>query len=80
MDRTSPDSHVNCRYLTPPEKCDRLKRLHQLQGSTRVRTDRVKHKLTHILEENSVVLDDGTHNDITEIMIDSTPHIAKCFP
>ena len=40
----------------------------------------MKRKLTHILEENSVVLDDGTHHNITEIMIDSTPHIAKCFP
>ena len=80
MDRTAPNSHVNCRYLTTTEKCDRLKRLHQLQRSTRLRTDRVKRKLTHILEENSVVLDDDTHNDITEVMIDSTPHIAKCFP
>ena len=80
IDRTAPDSHVNCRYLTTPEKCDRLKRLHQLQRSTRLRTDRVKRKLTHIIEKNSVSLDDGTHNDIKEIMVDSTPHIANWFP
>ena len=80
-DRTTPDNHFNYRYLTTPEKCDRLQRLHQLQRSINLSTERVmKHKLTQTIEENSVVVDDYTHSDIKEIMIDSTPHVAKCFP
>ena len=67
-DRTAPDSHVNNRYLSTPEKHDRLQHLHQLLTCTKLQVKRVKQKLASAIKEGSIEVDELTHRDLQEIV------------
>ena len=79
-DKTAPDSHVNYRFLTTPEKVDRLQRLHSAHRKTKLQLDRVKAKLAQAIEEKGVVTDDATHEDLHTIMKENTVDVTKSFP
>ena len=78
-DSTAPDSHVNFRYLSSPEKVQRLQRLHRLQRSTQLQLEKLKKKLASVIEKGSVEVDEVTHKDLKEIAVETTPCITEAF-
>ena len=80
IDRCAPHSHVNYRFLSTPEKVDRLQRLHTLQRHTKLRLERLEQKLARCIEERGVVVDDSTHCDLQVIMKENSSSVAETFP
>ena len=57
-------------------------RLHDLQHQNRLaklRIDRLKEKLSTIIADQSVVLDEGTSKDMKEIMQEEEEQVTKSF-
>ncbi len=78
--KTAPDSHVNYRYLSTPEKVDRLNRLHSLQRQTQLRLHRMKAKNEQVAEEKGIEVDEATHNDLSDIMKEPSTTVKDAFP
>ncbi len=78
--KTAPDSHVNYRYLSTPEKVERLSRLHTLQRQTNLRLQRMKAKIEQVAEEKGIEVDEATHNDLTEIMKEASTSVNETVP
>ena len=66
-DRSAPNSHVNYRFLSTPEKIDRLQRLHSLQRHTKLQLVQLERKLGQVIEEKRVVADDNIHHDFRRL-------------
>ena len=79
-DRTAPDSRVNYRYLSTPEKHNRLQRLHHLQRCTKLKVERMRQKLALAIKQGSIEVDESTHSDLQEIVTASTQQVTKEFP
>ena len=79
-DSCAPDSHVNYRFLSTPEKITRLQRLHSLQRSTKQQLERLKQKLARAIESDGVVVADSMSHDLQEIMEENTSTVANAFP
>ncbi len=79
-DKTAPDSHVNFRYLSTPDKHDCLQRLHHLQRCTKLKVERIRQKLALAIKEGSVEVDETTHYDLQEIATSKTQEVTKTFP
>ena len=78
--KTAPSSHVNYRYLTTSEKDDRLERLHNLQRQTKRQVDRLSAKIAENIEHNGVIVEEGIHNDLTEIVNEHNSKVQAMFP
>ena len=79
-DRSAPNSQENYRFLSTPEKIDRLQHLHSLQRCMKLQLARLERKLGQVIEEKGVVADDNIHYDLQEIMEENTPRITEAFP
>ena len=79
-DQSTPNRHVNCRFLSTLEKIDRLQRLHFLQRRMKLQLVRLARKLDQVIEEKEVVADDNIHQDLQEIMEENTPCVTEAFP
>ena len=79
-DRTAPNSHTNCRYLSTPEKSRRLSRLHTSARNDRKRSLRIKAHLAAVTEKSGVVVDPDTHSDIVSVMKEHTLAIHNKYP
>lgn len=79
-DKTAPDSHVNYRYLSTPDKHDRLQRLHNLQRCTKIKLERIRQKLALAIEEGSVEVDETIHYDVQDIATSKTQDVTAAFP
>lgn len=62
-----PHSHTNYRYLTTPEKVNRLSSLHGLYTSTKKQLDRLKQKVAAIADQHGNVMEQH-HDDFLSIM------------
>lgn len=80
LNRTAPSSHVNYRYLTTSEKDDRLERLHNLQRQTKRQVDRLSSKIAENIEHNGVIVEEGIHKDLTEIVNEHNSKVQATFP
>ena len=80
--RTKPDrsSHANYRYLSTPEKIDRLYDLRHESRIAQKKMDRLRAKLAAITDSHGVSLDDTTSSDLYQIMEEEEQQVAHRFP
>ena len=68
VDTCAASSHVNFRYLSLPEKLQRMRNLAQLvRAKDKIISDQQK-KIDSVLKVNGVTVDECTHNDLLTIM------------
>ena len=79
-DRTDCSSHTNFRYLSTPEKIDRLKGLRLESCKAQKKLDRLKAKLTEVTENQGISLDEQTTSDLHQIMVAEEQHVLKEYP
>lgn len=79
-DKTAPNSHVNHRYLSSPEKVDKIQRLHTLQKLTKQQLDRVSAKISQSIHDSGIEVDDVTHADLVAIAQENSTDIDATCP
>lgn len=79
-DKTAPDSHVNYRHLSTPEKVHRLQRLHSELRSNVRKKERLREKLDMVVEEEGVTTDTEIHTEICAIMDSNKSSIVDSYP
>ena len=79
-DKSDPKSHTNYRYLSSPEKHDRLKRLHDQCKVMRQQLSRTQQKLEQALEQRGVSIGEDLHEELETIVDEQSPFIAESYP
>lgn len=79
-DRSHPSSHANYRYLTSPEKNERLHRLHNLTRSSAKQLQRMKDKIAKATEAKGIEVDTTLQDDLLEIMSNNTERVTAKHP
>ena len=79
-DRVKPSSHTNYRFLSSPEKVDRLHRLHQENRMAKQQFERMKQRIRQLGEQDGILLDEMTHTDLKTIMQENAKEVADSFP
>ena len=79
-DKTAPDSHVNYRHLSTPEKERRLQRMHSELRCNVWKRERLRVKLERVVEEEGVSTDTEIHEDICAIMDSNESRIVNSYP
>ena len=77
---TAPNSHTNYRYLTGPEKDQRLKKMHNTYIHPKAHLARFSAKLQACIVEKRVVVNEHTHNGLEHIMSQSASQVYSTFP
>ena len=80
VSNTEPSSHVNYRFLTPAEKGVRLQKLHDQKKKTEQKLKRLSAKLALRIEEEGVHLDEGTHSDLLDMMVEHKSAVDTKYP
>lgn len=80
IDKGSPSNHTNYRYLTTPEKVQRLQRLHQSTRLCRKQVGRVKARLAAAIEKRGILVDSELHDDLTVIMKENSAQVLEAYP
>lgn len=75
-----PSSHTNYRYLSTPEKVERMHNLHKSARLCRKQVDRTKTRLAAVIEERGVLVDDELHGDLAKVMQDNSSKVLKAYP
>ena len=78
-DPASPSSHTNYRFLTTPERNERMQRLHKVVRAKTKSLEAMRKGISRILQNNSVKMDSDTHNDLLSIMRSYTAAVNKKF-
>lgn len=78
-ERTHPSSHTNYSYLSTPEKDERLHRLHAESKVIKLRISRLEKKITELINDDGVCVEDDLHDDIKQIVSDSTEQIYSSY-
>ena len=78
--RTAPTSHVYYRYLSSPEKSERLSRLHQAARTAQRRVSRLTACLEEVAATVGETVDVAIHTDLQSVMKEGEPEIYKRFP
>ena len=78
--KTAHDSHVNYRYLTTPEKDQRLRELHSSQARTKARLTRLSLKLQEAVESTGVLVNDVVHDDLKQILNVNDSNVTETLP
>ena len=68
-----PSSHTNYRYLSTPEKVERLKNLHDVVRSKERQIQYLKRKVDDIVQAEGIKVDEGLHKDLVTIMKKNKP-------
>ena len=76
-DKTVTSSHANYRYLTTPEKVDRLRHLHKENRTAKLKIQRMKEKLSRVITEKGVSLDEETTEDLHQVMVEEEKKVTK---
>ena len=79
-DHTAASSHTRYCNLTPTEKDERMKNLHQSLKLERQRVKRLEMKVSKLIEDQAISLHDGDTADISSIIADVSPVVEKEFP
>ena len=80
IQKTAPSSHTNYRYLSSPEKIDRLRQLHQCNRSVQKKLCRLKARVAEMISTTNVQLDVETTSDLCAIMELEEESILKKYP
>ena len=67
-ERSAPSSHTNFRYLSTPEKVERLRQLHQCNRSAQKKLHRLKARIAEMISRKNIQLDVETTSDLCTIM------------
>ena len=78
--RTQVASHTNYRFLSTPEKIERLKQLHHQNRISTKRQARLEVKLKEAIHQQGVMLDDDMTTDLCSVMKEEQQHVEKEFP
>ena len=78
--RTCSNSHVNYHVLTSSEKDIRLRSLHTLVRCNMKQINRLKIKLTAVIESNSISVQPTLYEDLKCIMSKENARILLSFP
>ena len=78
-DPASPSSHTNYRFLTTPERNERMQRLHKVVRAKTKSLEAMRKGISRILQNNSMKMDSDTHNDLLSIMRSYTAAVNKKF-
>ena len=79
-DNTAASSHTNYKHLTPDEKSQRMKNLHQSLRVAKQQAKRLQAKVDEMIENGAVPLPPNDAEDLTQIMDDVSPIVAENFP
>lgn len=79
-DVSHPSSHTNVRYLSSPQKADRLRRLHTKLHDTKRQVRCLQKKLEEATEHLGTTVDQGMNDDLTTIMRENSTTIAETHP
>ena len=77
---TEVSSRVNYRYLSTPEKVQRLHGLRKKNNQLQHKIRRLQSKLDAMIEVNSTVLDDELSQDVKLVMEENDEMIRDKFP
>ena len=75
-----PSSHVNYRYLTSPQKKERLRRLHDHSRSLQKKLSRRQERIAALVAKEGVHLDTETTNDLHLITEEENSFVVKSYP
>ena len=78
--RTAPSSHTNYRYLSIPEKVDRMRQLHECSRSAQKKLHRLKARVCEMMSKKSVGLDAETASDLCTITQQEEENICSKYP
>ncbi len=78
--RTDPRSHTNFRYLTSPEKIDRLHGLHHQHRLSQKKLARLQAKIEEVVQRQAISVDDTTTDDLRKVMEEEEEQMMKKFP
>ena len=74
---TSKSSHVNYRFLSLPEKVERLRQLRTENLALKRKISNMESKISDIISEEGIELDDETTLDLQQIMTEQESNINK---
>ena len=78
--RTHPSSHTAYTCLHTPEKDQRMRRLHQEGKIAKLRITRLVKKLSDLVEEDGIHLDDELDRDMKMMMDETTKQVNTNYP
>ena len=67
-EKTASSSHINYRYLSTPEKLERMKTLHRDNRAAHMKIERLKVKLKNAIDNKGVSLDREVTDDLHQVM------------
>ena len=73
-------SHVNYRYLSTPEKDQRLRGLHTQYRCSAKKAKRLEEKIKAMIEDNGEVVDEEMNSDLKKIMHDCSEKVTNEHP
>ena len=79
-DSTAISSHTNYIHLTPDEKDERMKNLHQSLRIAKQQAKRLQSKISQLIESEGIPLHPNDAEDISQIVEDVTPTVVENFP
>ena len=77
---SAPSSHTNYKYLSTPEKVDRLRRLHDDSRCLQKKLYHHEDRIAALIAREGVSLDAGTTDDLSAIMTEENASIAQKYP
>ena len=80
LERVVPSSHTNYRYLTTPEKVDRLRQLHQDSRSSQRKIQHLKTRVSQLIAKDGMTLDLETTTDLHTIMQEEETKVLSRYP
>ena len=79
-EKTIVSSHVNYRYLSVPEKAQRMANLKAEVVQQRRKVELLEEKVKKLTEKSGVEVDEQIHGDLSHIMEEMTHEVEKEFP
>ena len=78
--KTAHGSRANFRYLTTPDKIDRLHKMRKFQHRTQAHLARLESQLHQVIEEEGVEVDEATHAYLKHIVTETDDHVKSSVP
>ena len=78
-DRSAPSSHTNYRYLSTPEKLDRLRHWHDKSRALQKKILRCQERIAGLVAKEGVSMDADTTADLHAVMEEENINVAKQY-
>ena len=80
FNKCHPSSHANYRYLSIPEKCQRLKELHHQSRITKQKITHLRARIEALTSIRAVTVDSSLVEELREIVAEQSPAVNQCHP